>query len=254
MVALKRIRMFTVDSTSHHSRLQFCKEALVWQGLDHRFILPLIGIDRETFHPSFCMVSPWMKHGTVLKYLRDRGRGDVDRLLLQIAEGLEYLHSMNIIHGDLRGANVLISDDGSACLSDFGLTTTISDADTSTLGGASSSADRGGSLRWQAPELIDPHSMGFERFLRTPASDVYAYGCVCLELYTGKPPFSELSADGGVIFRVLKGERPEKPTNITGALWNLVTVAWAHHANDRPTIYQIVADFPNPGKLSPLLV
>ncbi|KAJ6566792.1 kinase-like domain-containing protein [Mycena capillaripes] len=125
MVALKRIRTFTADSTTHRNRLQFCKEALDWQGLRHSFILPLLGIDRETFAPSFCMVSPWMKHGTVLKYLRDRGRGDVNRLLLEIAHGLDYLHSMNIIHGDLRGNNILISDDKTACLTDFGLATTI---------------------------------------------------------------------------------------------------------------------------------
>ena len=177
---------------------QFYKEALVWQGLRHRFILPLLGIDRLTFAPSFCMVSPWMKHGTVLKYLRDRGRGDVNRLvsttsfllvlssrhvrqLLEIAQGLDYLHSMNIVHGDLRGSNILISDDGNACLSDFGLATTISDPD-STVGMLTSSTNHGGSARWFAPELIDPKSFGCEKFIRTTASDVYAYACVCLEV------------------------------------------------------------------------
>ncbi|KAJ7082108.1 Alpha/Beta hydrolase protein [Mycena epipterygia] len=60
------------------------------------------------------MVSPWMKKGTDLKYLRDHGRADVDRLLLEIAQGLEYLHSQNIVHGDLRGTNILISDDNCA--------------------------------------------------------------------------------------------------------------------------------------------
>jgi serine/threonine protein kinase len=59
-----------------------CREALVWQGLRHKYILPLIGIDRESFLPSsFCMVSPWMNNGTVLKYLRDHGRKDVDKLV-----------------------------------------------------------------------------------------------------------------------------------------------------------------------------
>lgn len=60
---------------------QFCREALVWQTFQHKYILPLIGIDRETFPLSFCMVSPWMKHGTVLKYLTERGRADVDKLV-----------------------------------------------------------------------------------------------------------------------------------------------------------------------------
>ncbi|KAF7326385.1 Kinase-like protein [Mycena venus] len=91
------------DSTTHRNRLQFFKEALVWQGLRHRFILPLLGIDRETFSPSFCMVSPWMKYGTVLKYLRDRGRGDVNRLLHEIAQGLGYLHSRKLFTATYAG-------------------------------------------------------------------------------------------------------------------------------------------------------
>ncbi|KAJ6538341.1 kinase-like domain-containing protein [Mycena vulgaris] len=252
MVALKRIRTFTADSTSHLNRLQFCKEALVWQGLNHPFILPLIGIDRETFHPSFCMVSPWMKYGTALKYLGDRGRGDVDRLLLEIAQGLEYLHSLNIVHGDLRGTNILISDDGNACLSDFGLATTISDAD-STAGTLSSSSNHGGSLRWFAPELMDPKSFGCERFSRTPATDVYAYACVCLELYTGSPPFSQFTPEPAAMLRVIAGERPQKPTTMSAELWQLVTDAWAPDFRARPKIHRIVMDFPTPGRLSPVL-
>ncbi|KAJ7082155.1 kinase-like domain-containing protein [Mycena epipterygia] len=164
MVALKRIRTFTTDSTSHRMRLEFCREVLVWQGLRHRFILPLIGIDPETFPSSFCMVSPWMKKGTVLKYLSDRGRVDVDRFLLETAQGLDYLHAQNIVHGDLRGTNILISDEDSACLSDFGLATSVSDAE-STTAMLTSSTNHGGSARWFAPELIAPKAFGCERFV-----------------------------------------------------------------------------------------
>ncbi|KAJ7719613.1 kinase-like domain-containing protein, partial [Mycena olivaceomarginata] len=212
------------------------KEALVWQGLRHRFILPLLGIDRSTFAPSFCMVSPWMKYGTVLKYLRDRGRGDVNRLLLEISQGLEYLHSMNIVHGDLRGNNILISDDGNVCLSDFGLATTFSEADSTA--GMTSSSNRAGSIQWFAPELIQPQSFGCERFVRTTATDVYAYACVCLELYTGRPPFAHLP-DVAAMFRVIAGDRPEQPTTISDTLWQLVTAAWAPEPHARPSIYEI---------------
>ncbi|KAJ7792575.1 hypothetical protein B0H14DRAFT_164049 [Mycena olivaceomarginata] len=62
--ALKRIRTFTADSTNP-KRMQFCKEALAWQGLRHASILPFLDIDRHTFPSSFCMVSPWLKHGTI---------------------------------------------------------------------------------------------------------------------------------------------------------------------------------------------
>ncbi|KAJ6580549.1 hypothetical protein DFH09DRAFT_854170, partial [Mycena vulgaris] len=59
LVSLKRIRTFSAKSASHRTRRQFCREALVWQGLRHRYIVPLIGIDCDTFPSSFFMVSPW---------------------------------------------------------------------------------------------------------------------------------------------------------------------------------------------------
>ncbi|KAJ7269797.1 hypothetical protein C8J57DRAFT_1607675 [Mycena rebaudengoi] len=108
-VALKHVRTFHRDADLRRIRLsdgilqQFCREALAWQHLRHPYILPLIGIDRDSFPPSLCVVSPWMEHGTVLKYLNDHGRANVDRLLSEIAQGLEYLHSRKIVHGDLRG-------------------------------------------------------------------------------------------------------------------------------------------------------
>jgi serine/threonine protein kinase len=102
--------------------------------------------------------------------------------LLQIAEGLGYLHSMKIVHGDLRGTNILVADDWNVCLADFGLTGVIEDAVSTTSGAFTSTANHAGSLRWFAPELIAPTFFGCERFVRTPASDVYAFACVCLEV------------------------------------------------------------------------
>ncbi|KAJ7113128.1 kinase-like domain-containing protein [Mycena epipterygia] len=239
-VALKRIRMFQASTDSKRAHLQFCREALVWQTFRHKYILPLIGIDRKTFPLSFCMVSPWMKHGTVLKYLTEHGRADVDKLLLQVAEGLGHLHSMNVVHGDLRGTNILVSDDWNACLADFGLT---SATETPTTEGAlTSSSNRAGSVRWFAPELVHPTSFGCERFARTPASDVYAFACVCLELHTGRPPFSGVSPDVAVMLRVIAGERPARPdTSMSDDLWELITAAWAQQPRDRPNTETIIA-------------
>jgi serine/threonine protein kinase len=88
-----------------------------------------------------------------------------------------------VVHGDLRGNNILISDDYRAVLSDFGLATTIQEGDADTTAGALvSSSHRAGSLRWFAPELISPEQFGCQKFMRTRATDVYAFACVCLEV------------------------------------------------------------------------
>ncbi|KAJ7886908.1 kinase-like domain-containing protein [Mycena leptocephala] len=192
-VALKVMRHFSQGAKLRDIRLKICREALVWRDLHHPHILPLIGIDRDTF-PFLAMVSPWMEHGTVLNYLDCYGRADVDKLLFQIAQGIEYLHSRKIVHGDLRGANILINNDWTACLADFGLSAFTDPV--STL----SSQERAGSLYWMAPELINPEEFGC-KFARTPATDVYAFGCICVEVWHSLPCFPFVAYDSAVIHR-----------------------------------------------------
>ncbi|THU85549.1 hypothetical protein K435DRAFT_386447 [Dendrothele bispora CBS 962.96] len=175
-VALKRMRIFQRDPGLPNIRRRFCREALVWQHLNSTFIVPFLGIDAESFPSFLCMVSPWMRHGTVLKHLADHGRAGVDKRLHEVAQGLAYLHSQNIVHGDLRGANILINDDWQACLTDFGLTV-FNDATAVTF-----TSRREGSVRWMAPELHVPETFGLDRFRLTSETDIYAFGCVCLEV------------------------------------------------------------------------
>ncbi|KAJ7791212.1 hypothetical protein B0H14DRAFT_2936522, partial [Mycena olivaceomarginata] len=72
-----------------------------------------------------------------------------------------------------------------------------------------------GSLRWFAPELILPKLFECERFVRTPASDVYVFACMCVELHTGKPPFSGVSPDVAAMLKVVAGEHPTRPATMS---------------------------------------
>ncbi|KAJ7141857.1 kinase-like domain-containing protein [Mycena crocata] len=232
-VALKSMRHFLRGGELRRVRWEFCREALVWKDLHHPHILTFLGIDRESFPSTLCMVSPWMEHGTVLTYLHDHGHANVDKLLFEIAQGLQYLHSHNVVHGDLRGANILINQDWSACLADFGLSV-FSDATTHT-------SNRAGSIYWMSPELIAPERFGY-RFARTPASDVYAFGCVCIELYTGRPPFSELS-EAAALLSIINGERPRRPSGtpaMSDSLWRHLTAYWQHNPTARPVTELVV--------------
>ncbi|KAJ7737581.1 kinase-like domain-containing protein [Mycena metata] len=233
------MRHFLRGAELRRIRLKFCREALLWRDLHHPHILPFIGIDRESFPASLCMVSPWLEHGTVLKYLNDHGRQNVDKLLFEVAQGLEYLHSHNIVHGDLRGSNILVNKDWSACLADFGLSG-FSEGNT-----GQTSSKRAGSAYWMAPELLAPeHFEG--KFSRTPASDVYAFGCVCFELYTGRPPFSEFS-EVAAMLKVVAGKRVKRPSGSDGTpliadeLWRNITTYWARMPKARP-LTKVVAE------------
>ncbi|CAK5271731.1 unnamed protein product [Mycena citricolor] len=243
LVALKQMRVFQ-NSDQREVRRKFCLEAMVWQRLRHPCIVPLIGIDTESFPSMLCMISPWMKNGTVLTYLSSVPVASraalVEKFIREIAEGLAFLHDQNVIHGDLRGSNILVNDEGHACLTDFGLTVLPDCTISQTHNGA-------GSVRWMAPETHNPTDCGLppSGLTRLPASDIYSFACLCLELYTGYPPFhNELMRDGGVILRVLGGERPRRPcggdVDIPDWMWGIMQQCWQHDYADRPSILWIL--------------
>ncbi|KAF7368900.1 Kinase-like protein [Mycena venus] len=226
VVALKRLRLFQAESDeSVRIRQKFRREALIWKNLDHDYVLPFLGVDSETFPGFLCIVSPWMSKGALVNTNGGPPEEFIPVLIYEIAVGLKYLHFENIVHGDLRGANILLDDEGHARLADFGL---AAFAD-----GPMAPTNRGGSLRWMAPELLDPASCGFKVFQRTFASDIYSFACVCLELYTGKPPFSDLF-EGAVLLKVIMGSRPEFPSAMPAWCQQLTAKCWSQSPFDRP--------------------
>ncbi|KDQ54667.1 hypothetical protein JAAARDRAFT_182151 [Jaapia argillacea MUCL 33604] len=240
-VALKRLRVYGPPKARQQLEKKFCQEALIWKHLDHEHILPFLGIDRVTFPPLLCMVSPWMKNGNVLKYLEEHPspRANIDELLLEVTKGLEYMHALQIVHGDLRGTNIFIDDDGHVRLADFGL---IGFADATTQ---SQSGHRSGSVRWMAPELHSPELFAdIHKFQRTAASDIYAFGCVCLEIYTGLPPFFDYPHDSAALLQIMIGNRPVRPLAtqvykpMSDVLWDFVERCWAQQPLSRPNVVE----------------
>ncbi|KAF8194861.1 kinase-like domain-containing protein, partial [Mycena galopus ATCC 62051] len=208
------------------------REALIWKNLNHEYVLPFLGVDSDTFPGFLCMVSPWMSKGALVKNDGGPPEDSIPVLIYEIAVGLQYLHSQNIVHGDLRGANILLDDRGHALLADFGLAV-VTDSPLA-------STNRGGSLRWMAPELLHPESYGFKEFQRTFASDIYSFACVCLELYTGKPPFSEIPSDGAVLLYVIGGGLPAYPSVMPFWCQSLASKCWSHFPSSRPGMATII--------------
>ena len=152
-------------------------------------------------------------------------------------------------------ANILINDDGHACIADFGLLTIIPDQ-TSFI--STISFAEGGTIRWMSPELLDPESFGLKDSRPTNESDCYALGMVIYEVLSGRAPFSQCK-DPVVIRRVMDGERPGRPQGIRGAwftdgLWEMLELCWKPHPHDRPslkTVIQCLEDVLQPSQ-SPL--
>ncbi|KZS87114.1 kinase-like protein, partial [Sistotremastrum niveocremeum HHB9708] len=123
----------------------------------------------------FSIVSPWMKNGRVTEYIQENPHVEVIQLLAGVANGLLFLHSLQIVHRDLKPDNILISDEGSALLADFGLAR-LSEADPWLSSLHSNGGDAGGTTRWMAPELCPDDDME-PATKSTTETDIWALGC-----------------------------------------------------------------------------
>ncbi|KAG2134525.1 kinase-like domain-containing protein [Suillus clintonianus] len=151
-VAVKSPRFITLSKPERVKiNKNLDREIRIWATLKHQYVLPLHGTVEE-FGPFRALVSPWIPNGTLDSYLKaNKTLSMMGRLLLlkQIAEGLQYLHDQNVIHGDLASNNVLVADDGSPRLADFGISNIM-------VQSSPTFSFHIGAIRWVAPELLDP--------------------------------------------------------------------------------------------------
>ncbi|TDL17590.1 kinase-like protein [Rickenella mellea] len=239
-VAIKALRIYD-HSDQEKALREFSHEAIIWRLLRHPNILPFYGVFRgDEYFNRLCLVSPWMDAGNVNKYLAKNPESDRCALvkLRDVVSGLAYLHNFQpaIIHGDLKGANIFVTSDLTACLGDFGLSR-FRDSAESTLGVTTGNSV--GTLRWQAPELFESHEDG-KTNSPNQESDMYAFGCVCLELMTGKWPFAEFQRDGAVMKALMNKQTPRRPANnllkygLDDDLWALMEKCWSYAPTQRP--------------------
>ncbi|SJL10564.1 uncharacterized protein ARMOST_13951 [Armillaria ostoyae] len=209
-VCLKVLRVFIAEQAREKLIRDFCQEAFVWKLLRHPNVLPFLGVNANLFSPSYCLISPWMANGNIISYLEAHPDHDRYTSLVQISQGMQYLHSLDpqIVHADIRGANILVTDDIRCCLADFGLSLIV---ESQMLD--STSRMRKGAMRWLAPEYIDLRLLDKSCLA---ARDIYAFGCTIVEIFTGKPPFSNIKNEIAVIYEVAKGNHPPRPSPSLG--------------------------------------
>jgi serine/threonine protein kinase len=153
-----------------------------------------------------------------------------------VAFGMEYLHSKNIIHRDLKTDNILLDDRFRPKVGDFGLSKIMS-TDTEQVSHAMQMTSNLGTPLFMAPELFmdvdDPY---------TTAVDVYAYGMLLYELCTLARPFKEKGEMQKFQLQlfVAGGQRPTIPPEVPDSYRALMTECWNHNPSARPTFAQIV--------------
>ncbi|KAG8921094.1 hypothetical protein FRC00_009140, partial [Tulasnella sp. 408] len=150
IAALKRLRPVRLgtqaENTSDIDRERFEREILVWAGIWHPNVAPLLGF---TLSPAFYLISPWYPNGTIRQYISTHPSCDRLYLIQDVAAGLAYLHTCQppIVHGDIKSNNVVVDADGHAKIIDFGLSQILENSTTE-----ANTVIEVGNSRWMAPE------------------------------------------------------------------------------------------------------
>ncbi|KAG5351156.1 hypothetical protein C0989_007701 [Termitomyces sp. Mn162] len=163
--------------------------------------------------------------------------------------GMKYLHENGVVHGDLKSLNILVTEYERACLADFGFSYVTESSGLGGLALSSRQAD-GGTMGFEAPELVESESK------RTSASDVFAFGMVCFEIFTGELPLGDRRR--AAAYKIHSGERPKRPTEevhiqrgLSDTMWALMERCWSHSPEYRPTVDEILRELPPAGTSLP---
>ncbi len=188
-VAIKVLPMAVSSSPSRRAR--FLREARTLAMLHHPNIVKVyaVGTAGERLFYAMDLVP-----GTDLSNVKPAGPDDVAILGISAARALAYAHRCGVIHQDVKPANLLVDEEGTLHLADFGIA--------ALLQGSDHVDSIGGTRRYMAPEMLDG------RGIASPASDQYALGVTLEEVMAGaKEP--RVAPELMAIFRKMTAQKPQ---------------------------------------------
>jgi serine/threonine-protein kinase len=209
--SLKRVvalKMIVDPGADSQALARFRTEAEAVAQLQHANITQIHEIGEHEGQPFLSL--EYVEGGTLAnKLARNRPTPRLAAQLVEVlARAMHVAHQRGIIHRDLKPSNVLLTKDGQAKISDFGLAKwTHRESASSLTGAVTNTGDILGTPSYMAPEQAG----GLVRQMG-PATDIYALGVILYEMLTGKPPFQAQSALQA-LQRVMT-EEPVPPTRL----------------------------------------
>ncbi|CAF2457774.1 unnamed protein product [Rotaria sp. Silwood2] len=219
-----------------NSTTNFLHEADIMSSLKHRNLVQLLGIARKSDNVIY-LVTEFMTKGSLLHYLTTRGRSvisqsDLVGFAIDACEGLSYLEQNHIVHRDIAASNVLIADDNTAKLSDFGLAKSLD----------TSGKENGNNIitekikcrtKWTAPEVLESKKY-------THKSDMWSYGILLWEIFSyGRCPYPRIPSDD-VLINLKQGYRMVPPDGCPTEIGDIMRQAWHGDSDRRPPFTQVL--------------
>ncbi|CAN4078660.1 unnamed protein product [Withania somnifera] len=206
---------------------EFSQEVFIMRKIRHKNVVQFIGAC--TRPPNLCIVTEFMSRGSIYTFLhKQRGAFKLPTLLkvaIDVSKGMSYLHQNNIIHRDLKTANLLMDEHGVVKVGDFGVARVQAQTGVMTA--------ETGTYRWMAPEVIEHKPYDHK-------ADVFSFGIVLWELLTGEIPYAYLTPLQAAIGVVQQGLRPTIPKSSHPEFAELLEKCWQQDPTQRPDFSEIL--------------
>ncbi|KAJ7155370.1 Pkinase-domain-containing protein [Mycena crocata] len=219
MVAVKRIRL---EGLKEDEVTTLMREVDLVKSLSHPSIVKYEGMARD--QDTLSIVLEYAENGSLGQTLKAFGKLNerlVASYVVKILEGLHYLHSSDVVHCDLKAANILTTKNGNVKLSDFGVSLNLRAMEREIK-------DVAGTPNWMAPEVIELKGA-------SPKSDIWSLACTVVELLTGRPPYAEIANSMSVMFRIVEDDMPPLPEGCSSLLEDFLTQCFNKDPIKRPS-------------------
>ncbi|DAA77156.1 TPA_exp: Uncharacterized protein A8136_6922 [Trichophyton benhamiae CBS 112371] len=211
------------------------------QGLRHENIVQYLGTSTDDQYLNiFLEYVPGGSIATMLKQYNTFQEPLIRNFVRQILAGLEYLHSRDIIHRDIKGANVLVDNKGGIKISDFGISKRV-EASTMLGSGAKGPSNHlhrpslQGSVYWMAPEVV-------RQTAHTKKADIWSLGCLVVEMFIGVHPFPDCSQLQAIFAIGNNQARPPPPENASKEAMAFLDMTFEIDHEKRPSAHELLSN------------
>ncbi|RZB44261.1 serine/threonine-protein kinase STY46-like [Glycine soja] len=210
---------------------EFAQEVAILRQVHHKNVVRFIGACTKC--PHLCIITEYMPGGSLYDYMhRNHNVLELSQLLnfaIDVCKGMKYLHQNNIIHRDLKTANLLMDTHNVVKVADFGVARFLNQGGVMTA--------ETGTYRWMAPEVIN-HQPYDQK------ADVFSFSIVLWELVTAKVPYDTMTPLQAAL-GVRQGLRPELPKDGHPKLLELMQRCWEAIPSHRPSFNEITIELEN---------
>jgi serine/threonine protein kinase len=231
LMAMKQISLieFYLDSAQEDIN-EIEQEVEILSRLNHKNIVRYLGTRKD--EKSLNIFMEYVSGGTISSLISKYGKISENLMKVyaqQILQGLEYLHHFKYLHRDIKGANVLITNDGVCKLADFGCAKRLIRVDD-----RSQIFSLKGTTNWMAPEVMRQDAYG--RF-----ADIWSFGCLMVEMATGKPPWYYKTNQIQIFMHVCTTEEsPNLPDTLSSVCQDFILSCFKRNPSDRLNAHKLL--------------